>query len=543
MRTSFDVWKKSYSQFRSDLAAATGMFFLVSDLRKFLRERITPKQAEDEIKHTVESRQENFLELLRTRVYESPSNPYLKLLKIAGCDYSDLKTEVLRHGLEATLGRLAAEGVYLTSDEFKGKKEVVRDGRSFRVCPEDFAPQGSGGGFVTESSGTRNQPVRSFGSLDWLAIRVLAIGVFLNAHNLLADSHAVYEPILPTGTGINNLLYNAKLGLSTDRWFSPKVVARSSLRGECYRFTTSLIVLTGRFFGHALPTPEFLEVGELRRVVLWVATQRREGKSCCIKTTASAAARIAGAALDIGVSLKGTTFISGGEPFTDSKRARIEQAEARAIPRYAHGGGISAGFGCANPQYTDDVHVNASVLGLISHPRSVVQQGSPIHPLLFTTLHRSAPRLLLNVENGDYATLFQRDCGCALEKVGFKLHLRSIRSFEKFASEAMNYFYGDLFEFLETTIPSEFGGGPGDYQLVEEEDSEGQTRLSLVVHPDVGNLNEKKLLSRLYERFGQGSYDNSLTAKIWRNAGTFRVKRQIPHASRRGKILPLHVDR
>ena len=543
MNAGFDILKKGYSQFRSDLAAARGMLLLVADLRRFLRERMTLKQAEEEIKRAVDSRQENFLELLRTKVYERPSSPYLKLLKIAGCEYSDLRTEVRRYGLEEALHRLATEGVYLTSDEFKGKKEVVRGGQSFRVCPEDFATQGSGGGFVTESSGTRNQPVRSFGSLDWLAVRVSAIGIFLNAHNLLSDSHAVYEPILPTGTGINNLLYNAKLGLNTDRWFSPKVVARSSPRGEYYRFTTSLIVLTGRFFGHALPRPEFVEAGDLRRVVLWVATQRREGKSCCIKTTASAAARIAGAALDIGVSLKGTTFISGGEPFTDSKRSRIEQAEARAIPRYAHGGGISAGFGCANPQYTDDVHVNASVLALISHPRPVMQQGSPIRPLLFTTLHRSAPRLLLNVENGDYATLFQRDCGCAMEKVGFKLHLRSIRSFEKFASEAMNYFYGDLFEFLETTIPSEFGGGPGDYQLVEEEDGNGQTRLSLLVHPEIENLNEKKLLSRLYERFGQGSYDNRLTAKIWQNAGTFRIRRQNPHTSRRGKILPLHIDR
>jgi hypothetical protein len=541
MKTSFDVLNKGYSQFRSDLGAARGMLLLVSDLRKFLRERITPEQAEEEIKRAVESRQENFLELLRTKVYERPSSPYLKLLKIAGCEYSDLRTEVLRYGVEAALRRLAGEGVYLTSDEFKGKKEVARGGQSFRVYPKDFARQDSAGGFVTESSGTRNQPVRSFGSLDWLTVRAPAIGIFLSAHNLLSDRHAVYEPILPTGTGINNLLYNAKLGIKTDRWFSPKVVARSWLRGRYYHFTTNLIVLTGRFSGHALPSPEFVEVGDLRCVVLWVLTQRRMGRSCSIKTTASAAARIAGVALDIGVSLKGTTFISGGEPFTDSKRERIEEAGARAIPRYAHGGGLSAGFGCANPQYTDEVHVNASVLALISHPSPLVQEGPPIHPLLFTTLHRTAPTLLLNVENGDYATLMQRNCGCALERVGFKLHLRGIRSFEKFASEAMNYFYGDLFEFLEKTIPSEFGGGPGEYQLVEEEDNKGQTRLSLLVHPNIENLNEEKLLSRLYERFGQGSNDNRLTSKIWQDAGTFRIKRQIPHASGRGKILPLHI--
>jgi hypothetical protein len=28
---------------------------------------------------------------------------------------------------------------------------------------------------------------------------------------------------------------------------------------------------------------------------------------------------------------------------------------------------------------------------------------------------------------------------------------------------------------------------------------------------------------------------------VWENAGTFRVKRDVPYASPRGKILPLHI--
>jgi hypothetical protein len=30
--------------------------------------------------------------------------------------------------------------------------------------------------------------------------------------------------------------------------------------------------------------------------------------------------------------------------------------------------------------------------------------------------------------------------------------------------------------------------------------------------------------------------------KLWHNAGTLRVKREIPYASPRGKILPLHMN-
>lgn len=51
---------------------------------------------------------------------------------------------------------------------------------------------------------------------------------------------------------------------------------------------------------------------------------------------------------------------------------------------------------------------------------------------------------------------------------------------------------------------AEFGGGPGDYQLVEEEDGDGQTCLTLVVHPGVGEINEEKLLSWLQQVLAQG---------------------------------------
>ena len=108
-------------------------------------------------------------------------------------------------------------------------------------------------------------------------------------------------------------------------------------------------------------------------------------------------------------------------------------------------------------------------------------------------------------------------------------------------SEGMNYSGTDLFALLENIIPSEFGGAPGDYQLVEEEDDQGQTRLSLVVHPAVGPVDEEKLLSRLQRLLAQGSPNNRFMATVWKEAGTFRVKREAPYASDRGKILPLRI--
>jgi len=98
----------------------------------------------------------------------------------------------------------------------------------------------------------------------------------------------------------------------------------------------------------------------------------------------------------------------------------------------------------------------------------------------------------------------RRDCGCVYQMVGLGLHVRHVRSFEKFTSEGMNYFYGDLFELFEKIQPAEFGGGPGDYQLVEEEDGRGRLRLAL----------------------SSGSRGNRFMAGVWENAGTFRLKRE-----------------
>lgn len=157
------------------------------------------------------------------------------------------------------------------------------------------------------------------------------------------------------------------------------------------------------------------------------------------------------------------------------------------------------------------------------------------------SLHSFVPRFLFNVENGDYANLIERDCGCPLQKVGFTQHIHAVRSFEKMTSQGMNYSSSHLFELLEDTIPSEFGGGPGDYQLVEEEDSTGQTRLTLLVHPEIRNLNDKKLLRRLQEGLAQGSRNHRFISKIWQDADVLRLLRAIPHASARGKILPLYI--
>lgn len=537
------AFQKHYGQLRSDIKRVQPKQILAfaTALPGFFRDRLTMASAEEQIRRMLERRGEAFLALARTRIYESPTSPYLPLLKLAGCEFADLQTHVHRYGLEKTLEQLAREGVYLTSDEFKGKTLVVRGGQSFRVSPQDFMRLDPSSGYTTQSSGTRNEPVRSFISLDWLAVRTPVVGVFFAAHHLFSYAHAVYDGILPASAGVNTLLTYAKLGVVTDRWFARTIPADTWLEGRYHSLITHLIVLAGKRFGPGFPRPDFTDLSDIHRIVRWVLQKNREGKACCITTPASNAARIGRMAWEMGESLKGTKFIVTGEPFTEAKRQVIERVGAKGTSRYAYGGGLNIGFGCAAPRYIDEIHVNQHLFAVLSHPEPLTTEGPAIHPLLCTTLHPLAPRWLLNVQSGDYARLERRDCGCALERAGLLLHLHHIRSFEKFASEGMNYFHTDLFELLEKTLPAEFGGGPSDYQLVEEEDSTGQTRLTLRVHPAVGDLDEARLLARLQEALAESSREHRFMAKVWQAAGTLRVRREAPYASPRGKILPLHI--
>lgn len=223
---NFESIKRNFSQLGSDLQ---GLSTLVSAVPQFFRKRATLQWAEEEINRAFDDREKRFLELVRSQIFERPTSPYLKLFRVAGCHFSDLQTQVRRSGVEGTLKQLAREGVYFTSEEFKGKKKVIRGAQSFHVLPKFFNNRGLTTGYWTQSSGTTNDPIRAFVSLDLLRIRTPATYFFFVAHGLFSYAHAMYDAILPGSAGINNLLIYAKMGVLADRWFAQKVPIRSGL--------------------------------------------------------------------------------------------------------------------------------------------------------------------------------------------------------------------------------------------------------------------------------------------------------------------------
>ncbi len=158
----------------------------------------------------------------------------------------------------------------------------------------------------------------------------------------------MYDSVLPGSAGINNLMIYARMGVAADRWFARTMPIKSKLERIYHSSTTSLLVHAARDCGAGFPKPEYLRYAQVDEIVHWVAAQRAQRRACCITTAASNAARIARAACRLGIFLEGTKFIVTGEPFTDAKRQVIESTGAEGITRYAYGGSINIGFGCAN---------------------------------------------------------------------------------------------------------------------------------------------------------------------------------------------------
>jgi hypothetical protein len=531
----------------TDLTPAAILRFLILPvalpfaLRTFFGQRLTIGGARTQLAGALETREARFLDMIRTHVYDRPRSPYRRLLELAGCTYTDLQALVRREGLEGALRELARHGVYLTAAEFKGKEPVVRGNTVFHVYPGELERGVFTPGLMSQSSGSSDLPVRSFTHLDWLTQEAATVAVFLQAHGLLAHAFAAYEPVLPGCGGVVFMMMLTRLGIGCERWFARQVPIETRLERAYDHLIAYELALAGRWFGPGFPKPESVGIEDLSRIVHWVEAHHRAGTPCCIRTVASNAARIARVALDGGASLAGATFIATGEPLTNAKRRVIEQAGACATPTYGCEPLGRVGFGCARPSAIDDLHVSEQTLAVIEHPLPLDRGEGSIHPLLFTTLYPSASKLHLNVANGDEGHLERRNCACALGAAGLTLHLHQLRSYEKFTSEGLNYAFSDLSELVETTLPAEFGGGIGDYQLCEEEDPGGQTRLSLLVHPRIGSLDEERLLARLQQGLANGSRGNRFMAGVWTAARTLRIRREAPVVSPRGKILPIRV--
>jgi len=521
-------------------AAGTALAYLrfVRALPNYFSSRITIEQATETVQQRLQQREAHFLDLMEQRIFGNPRSPYLPLLRLAHCELGDLRDMVRQRGLEATLLALREAGVYLTFQEFKGREPVVRHGQVFTVKDRDFDNPFFDAYFQAQTGGSTGIASKVPVSQNHLIASAPAEMLLRDTHGVLDVPMALWLPILPAGAGISTVLMSAYFRRPPERWFSPGTTRERRL-SLGYRLATQALIRFVRRLGVTAPQPEWVPLDQAITVARWAAETVRERGACVVRTFVSMALRVALAAQEEGLDLSGATLIGGGEPPTEAKVRGIERSGARWVPLYAMTEVGKVGLACAHPVDGSDVHVLDDAVGLIQYPRVLPGPEITVNALYLTTLLPTATKTMLNVESDDFGILEERRCGCPLEALGYARHLRRIRSFRKLTAEGMTVDGTTLVQVLEEALPARFGGTALDYQLLEEEDEAGFTRLHLVVSPKVRIDDEEALLAMVQDAIRQSGPGESLSESIWHQAQTLRVRRTEPVWSARGKFMPL----
>ncbi len=510
-------------------------------LRQYLKEPATVELGRDLIRQRLRDRESNFLILAKRAIYDNDRSPYLPLLRMAGCEYGDLERMVCSDGIEASLTSLRDAGVYFTIDEFKGKKDVIRSNVVMRCRPEDFDNPFLTRSITTSSSGSRSRGTRTAMTLERLKYNALYNAVVFSSHGLLGKPTLLWKEILPSAAGLAALLQFCKMGVPPVRWFSP--VAQRNIRPSFpKRLATLYVVYAGRLFGTRIPSPEYVSGEQVHVVADCLNDVLKRGQGCVVAASPSSAARLCHLARASGTDLSGVTFRTSGEPLSPAKMEEIRSVGAEAVNIYAFAEGSIVGYGCAGHKSAcDDIHLLATSLAVIQHQRDTAFGGGTVDAFLFTSLFDKVPKILLNVESGDYGVVETRECDCELGSIGFSQHLHTIRSFDKLTGEGMTFVGTDLVHILEKVLPSRFGGFSTDYQMQEYEDAAGLTRLEVLVSPDVGDVNEEEVVAVILSELGRGGDTDRMMAEVWRQGKVLGVRRERPQFTLAGKLLTLNI--
>lgn len=522
-----------------DLRGAVGF---LGGLPGLLRRPVSLPEARATQRAWLQARERAFLSQARHAIYGYAPSPYRRLLGLAGCELGDLERLVTLEGLEGALCQLYRRGVFLTIDELKGRRPVRRGSATFDLDPRLLRNPCLTGHLLTQTGGSRGRATEVPVDLRAIRERAVTLRLWLNALGELDWRVGHWGP--PGGGTLGNVLEYLSVGVEVSGWFWRVDPATAGLHPR-FRWSARALRLGAGLARARLVPPRYVPMHAARPVIDWLSAELRDGHGPLLVVTPSYAVELCRQAEEQGRDLRGARLVLVSEPCTAARRAAIERVGALPLPRYASTELRPIGYGCLRPVAPDETHVVAEQVALIQ-AGSVTGQADaeprlPARATLLTSLRATAPLLLLNASLGDEARVEQRSCGCPLEALGWTLHLREIRSFEKLSTAGMTFLDTDIVPILEAILPARFGGGPTDYQLVEQEGEDGRPSLRLLVHPRVGPLDAGAVTEAFLDALGAGSDARQVMALEWRAAGLPEVVRQETLQTEAGKILHLHV--
>jgi hypothetical protein len=484
----------------------------------------------------IKNRETNFLKMAKG-ILANSEHPYSQLFQIAGCTYGDLEAELSRDGLETTLNRLLAEGVYLSLDEFRCNTEIVRGGRHIRATMANWDNAAGKGPLQNFSSGSSSgKSLKTSHSLEYFKFGSAGGRILLDEFQNVKRAIITMMPILPTSNGLGSCMGGAKLGYPSERWYA--LGGRSIYKNAHYKAMTAAIVARLRLGGANVPYPTYLEPDDFSPVAEFIARRKKEGMSSAIMGMVSSITRVAATAIDGGFDIHGTIALVTGESLTDAKRDLIESAGIEVYPMYATSefGGI--GVPCRQMRTGNCVHIGLPSLALVSR-RQKSWADEDVDSLHITNLLSFAPRMLINVEIGDTGVIEPATCDCEFSRIGYRLRVRDMAAITKLRFQGCALNAPELIRLLEEGLAQQFGGRPGDYQMLEIE-GKAQTEIVLRIHPRTGVTSPEKVLKYFLDRCCE-TYGGAQPVFHWTQSNAIWAELKPPILAASGKFRAIRL--
>jgi len=503
-------------------------------LRRLVRDPVSLDQARRVIADEVARRPERFLSSLDRLVWPYPSSPAHRLLQAAGLEREDVTTLVTDRGLVGALEALRDAGVYVTHEEYHGRRPVQRGSSSFDCGPADFFNPIVPADYMAATSGTSGRGTPMELSFAWQRRQGHQRPVQLEMAGALGKPSAVWLPVFPSAAGFGAVMKNAVGGSRPERWFSQIPTDLEGIadhKQTANRFLPALNALART----GLPSPEHVPSDDPEPVVRWLVEAVGRAGGAALTGYASSLTSAARWAVEHDVDLTGVAAFPASEPVTEGKVAMMRAAGMTPHPMYAFTPEGTVGLQCPSC-VGEEYHLWDQDLAVTSRRRPH-GPDEEVDALLWTSLAIEAPRVLLNVENDDYGRIRRDvDCSCPLADLGLRTLVADIRGMSKVVSAGISL-DGELFDHLaEVVLPDRVGGRPGDYQFVEQEGPSGSTVVALRVHPRVASLDEEAVREVLQAALAD-SDNGALAAAVWAAEGGIPVERAEPLVTAAGKIL------
>lgn len=490
---------------------------------------------EREIRNQLAQRESRFLDTVRRTIFAARDHPYQRLFQQAGCTYEDFAGAVRRDGLETALEAVRRAGVFLTHEEFKGRAPIIRSGRRIAASAASWNNPLVAGGLFGMSSGSSGDSIRTSESTAFLRYQEAHLAPLWRELGFTGRAHIELRPTMPSLRAFELGLGAARIGYRVDRWFPAGHPARKAV---AYRAATRTMVALANLAGARMPYPKTLPANDFAPVARWIAAQRARGIACAVTGMVSPSVRVAAAALDHGLDIRGTIFSVGGEALTSAKRAVFEEAGAEVYSRYHITEIGDIGHGCRQIRSGNSVHLYHEAVAAIVHTRAAAMSGVEISSLFFSTLLPSSPRVLINAEMDDSGVLSRSSCDCTFSRLGWTTVISDLASFGKLTGHGVTLVGTDLVAVLEHHLPAILGGRAGDFQLVERE-AGAQTEIVLYVSPRVQTsaaAAKQCFVAELSKHTG-----GSMAAGLWTSARAFDAVITEPIAGATGKVSSLHL--